>query len=557
MTEVYEFRHRHALAGTAETGAAERSAQLAPQVEQPPPSRLGSPRDLAKFTGLVALFAIFTDAAVGHALLWENDPYWTYWITKTFLIATVFGLGTAWLGMGVGRGAAITAVHTVVLTVYYWSLSPIGLPSHPEWLDLEHTWVTGLPVHFGVIYLGYLGALWLWRRRERVRPEASGSDPSQLASYAGAALAVGGGIALVGGGLVSVAIDDFPGVTWFLVRLLIAVPFVIGWWAYAGRDRVAAVAGGLTLAFVYGTYGHYLGPVGLPDLPLRIASEAPPEASAAWLSYREEWLTAFPIVVVVAVTGFLLASRRDEQQRSRNPLLPAAVGAAVLAAALGAYAFVENEPAGDVARVAAEGTAAVERGVLYGGDFAEATASVTLEAQERSPRVSPLPPHDKVDLVARVDHPDGRSYQVVADRPMVDDPLGRHGTWWGVGLHRWHHGDSGIGTRELPALRSEVAVFAVGKVVADGEALASGVPVHLMTMTDDEDLPGRLELNVGDEDTPIAGLPDGHLRVVWQDYEGGAPQGPKRARNVFGSGVLLGLLALALLAVRREEAPVS
>src|SRR5205814_1851264 len=27
--------------------------------------------------------------ALGHALSWENDPYWTYWITKTFLIATV------------------------------------------------------------------------------------------------------------------------------------------------------------------------------------------------------------------------------------------------------------------------------------------------------------------------------------------------------------------------------------------------------------------------------------------------------------------------------------
>ncbi|MDP9389623.1 MAG: hypothetical protein M3Q48_17335 [Actinomycetota bacterium] len=46
-------------------------------------------RDLAKFTGAVALLAILSDAAVGHALLWENDPYWTYWITKTFLIATV------------------------------------------------------------------------------------------------------------------------------------------------------------------------------------------------------------------------------------------------------------------------------------------------------------------------------------------------------------------------------------------------------------------------------------------------------------------------------------
>ncbi|MDP9388227.1 MAG: hypothetical protein M3Q48_10045 [Actinomycetota bacterium] len=93
----------------------------------------------------------------------------------------------------------------------------------------------------------------------------------------------------------------------------------------------------------------------------------------------------------------------------------------------------------------------------------------------------------------------------------------------------------------------------MGKVIADGQVLANGVSVHLMTMTDDEDLPGRLERDVGDEDTAVAGLPDGHLRVVWQDYDGGAPEGAKRARNVFGTGVLLALLALAVLAVRREE----
>lgn len=80
-------------------------------------NRVLTTSDLAKFTALVALLAILADAAVGHALLWENDPYWTYWVTKTFLIATVFGLGTAWLGTGVGRGAVITLVHTVILTL--------------------------------------------------------------------------------------------------------------------------------------------------------------------------------------------------------------------------------------------------------------------------------------------------------------------------------------------------------------------------------------------------------------------------------------------------------
>src|SRR5919199_782551 len=160
-----------------------------------PVERLGL-RDSAKFTGTVALLAIFADATLAHGLAWENDPYWTYWVTKTFLIATIFGLGTAWLGIGAGRGALITAVHTLVLTIYYWSLSPVGLPSSPEWLDLEHTWITGVPIHFAVIYLGYLTALWIWRRRDRLA--VSPVDPSRLGA---AALVVAIGILAVSGGL--------------------------------------------------------------------------------------------------------------------------------------------------------------------------------------------------------------------------------------------------------------------------------------------------------------------------------------------------------------------
>jgi hypothetical protein len=162
---------------------------------------------VSRFTAIVAILAIFADAAVGHGLTWENDPYWTYWITKTFLIATVFGLGTAWFGIGAGRGAVITTVQTVVLTLYYWTLSPVGLPSSPEWLDLEHTWVTGLPVHFGVIYLGYLLALWLWQRRA-MAPAEEGS-PARGTS----ALLTAVAITAVSGGLASLFVGEFPGFT--------------------------------------------------------------------------------------------------------------------------------------------------------------------------------------------------------------------------------------------------------------------------------------------------------------------------------------------------------
>jgi hypothetical protein len=509
-------------------------------------------RGLAKFTGAVALLAIFADAAIGHGLLWENDPYWTYWITKTFLIATVFALGTAWLGVGVGRGAVITAVHTVVLTVYYWSFSPIGLPSSPEWLDLEHTWVTGMPVHFGVIYLGYLLALWLWRRRDVDR-----AAETDVAAAAGRALVASLATVVVGGGLVSLALGDFPGFTWYLVRLLITVPFVLVWWAFAGRDRLAAVTGGIALALMWATYSHFLGPTGLPDTPLRIFEQVPPEATVRWLDYRETWLIGLPIVAVVA-TGALLAAARSAPitGRPRSRLLPA-VGALVLVVslALGGVAFASNEPGGDDATITASGPASLEQGGWYSDDFSDASASIELYARDRAARVTPLEPHDVLSIDASIEHPDGSTYEVAVSDPMVSDPLGRHTTWWGVGFHRWHHGRSGIGTDALPPIHSEVAVFGLGELSVDGEVIATGVPVHVMTA--EVGLPGRLELDVGDVAAEIPGVPDGHLRVVWDDYEGSAGQGPKRSRNLLGSAVLVALLALALLLNRDERDPIE
>lgn len=512
------------------------------------PQGRGGLGDLAKFTGLVALLAILSDAAVGHALLWENDPYWTYWITKTFLIATVFGLGTAWFGAGLARGAVLTAVHTLVLTVYYWSLSPIGLPSHPEWLDLQHTWVTGVPVHFGVIYLGYVVALWLWRRRPLVRSDEA-ADGS-VAADAGRALAVGAVVVLVGGGLEALALQDFPGATWFLVRLLLAVPFTLVWWAAAGRDRAAAVAGGLTLAFVLATYSHFLGPVGLPATDLRLLAPDPPPAPVEWLTYREEFLVAFPITAVVAVAAYLAAARvaRRWAWPSISPTALAATVAVLLAVvALGALAAYEAGPGDERTTVRSAGQAMVEDGPFYRGTLTPADAELRLVAEERNPRVTPLPPHDRVDVRATVAHPDGTRYVVTATQPMVADPRGRFGTWWGVGLDRGHHDRSGIGTPLLPATRSEVAVFALGDVRADGELVATGEPVHVMTMED-----GGLELDVGDPSAPVPSLPDGHLRVVWDDRVGDSPEAPERARNALGAGVLLALLLLAVAAARAE-----
>ena len=503
-----------------------------------------SARDVAKFTAMVALLAIFADAAIGHGLLWENDPYWTYWVTKTFLIATVFGLGTAWLGVGVGRGAVITAVHTVVLTVYYWTFSPIGLPSHANWLDLEHTWVTGVPIHFGVIYAGYLLSLWLWRRRALVEEEPTAARAALVALVAGLAIVV------IAGGVAAAVLADFPGVTWFLVRLLVTVPFLLLWWALAGRDWVAAIAGAATLAFMWATYGHFLGPSGLPDEPLRILGQEPPPANVSWLDYRELWLESLPIYLVASAAVMLAAVPfLTARGRRRTAWLPAAAAIGVLVVPLVA-AIPATDPGGDDAELSASGAAQIERGTWYSDEFERGEAELELVGEDRGGRVTPLEPHDELVISARVAHPDGKTYAITVERPLVDDPLGRHGTWWGVGLDVWHHGESGIGTEKLPAVRSEVAVFGVGEVQVGGDVIASGVPVHVMTAEDE--LRGRLELNVGDEQTPVVGLPDEHLRVTWDEYSGGAETAPKWTRYAVGSVVLAAVLGMLMLANLRE-----
>ena len=503
-----------------------------------------TPRDVAKFTLLVALSAIFIDATLGHGLLWENDPYWTYWVTKTFLIATIFGLGTAWAGIGIGRGAAITAVHTVVLTVYYWSLSPIGLPSNPEWLDLEHTWVTGVPIHFGVIFGGYVLALWLWNRR------AARVEVAETSKGYGLSALLLGVVVVALAGLSSTIIAGFPGVTWFVVRLLLTVTFIIGWRAAVGRDAVAAVTGGVMLALVWAAYSHYLGPSGLPDLPVRILDPLAPGAAAKWLTYKDVWLVSLPIHALLMSSVLLFDSFRVTEDRSYSPLTFPLVLAVVLIGAALVYPTVYKPTEATMGTI---GTARVESGEWLSGSFEDAPAKLTVTAKDAGTRVSPLPPHDEVNLVAKVDASDG-VYEIIANHPIVEDPAGRFTTWWGVGINVEHHGKSGIGTQRLPEVKSPLAIFATGNVTRDGEPVANNVPVHFMTSESPMMGGAKAELDVGDPDLdPVVGLPDGHLRVVWNQTTGAVPKDGHIARYLLGSVVLVMFLIAGFGLIRRDE----
>lgn len=180
-----------------------------------------------------------------------------------------------------------------------------------------------------------------------------------------------------------------------------------------------------------------------------------------------------------------------------------------------------------------------------------ADAVLSMTVQNRNTHRAPLPPQDEVNLHAVVPSGDAqnRIYEIQASAPMVSEPRGRFTTWEGVGLDVWHHGRSGIGTPRLPAMRSDVAVYAIGTIWADDQIVASGVPVHAMTSARDG---ARLELDVGDLDFPIPGVAEGHLRATWAEYDSNYTRRGDYAKYGFGSGVLIILLGFVMAAVHRQ-----
>jgi hypothetical protein len=91
-----------------------------------------------------------------------------------------------------------------------------------------------------------------------------------------------------------------------------------------------------------------------------------------------------------------------------------------------------------------------------------------------------------------------------------------------------------------------VALYALGELRADGKLVATGLPLHALTTG------AGLELHIGDPATLVPALPEGHLRVVWDERSGDSQEAPERARYLLGGVVLLALLALALTAARAE-----
>jgi hypothetical protein len=498
-------------------------------------------RDVAKFGFFVGLAAIFVDASIAHGLFWDNDPYWTYWITKTFLITTVFTIGTAFFGAGIRQGVAISVVHTLILEIYYQWLAPVGLPQEPEWLDFNHLWTTGFPAHFLAILGGYLIALWLLRRN-RVpsladRAADTYEDPRSnvLLALAGAA------VVLILDGLITqgILLRHFPGITYYVQHLLIGFVLLFFWSSYVGFDTRGWLVVSVILALVWTTYSLYLGPV---DLPLH-----PPR----YLGYGDLWTKAFPGATVSALIGLWLTSRfvrpmvsRFDSDNGRRPVArrqirTVATGVALLLVLPSLGSAQDGMPAS--ASVSGNGQLITGPNPVDISHGQPMTGMMQVSVMEMGNRWSHVQNTDSVSVVADFSS-GGSKYHVVANRPMPRHPFGKYTTWSGVVFRHEMHGKTGIGTDKLPKMKPDIGLWAWAEVTKDGAVISRLAPTHVMITTSGPMRGAMLEIDT--EDKALVGVPDGYLTAVWPAIDTiSMPESQMRIR------MLLGWLALAAIVV--------
>jgi hypothetical protein len=487
-------------------------------------------KNLVKFGLLVALSAIFIDAAIAHGLFWDNDPYWTYWITKTFLIATVFILGSALIGIGMWQGFALTAVHTAILEIYYQWLAPVGLPQEPEWLDFNHLWVTGVPVHFLAILAGYFLALWLWHRNK-----VEATMLAETSGFAIFALVVVSSVILLDGIITQlILLGDFPGLTFFVQHLLIGFVFTAVWTAYAGaRDVFQWTVGALLLALVWTTYSMYLGPRGLPFDP------------PTYSGYDDLWWKAFPGALISALVGWWGC---DRLLRDRF-IVPIASVIVIVGFFITAPVFAQTLPVEKgtnamyaAAQSAGEGVRVVGPDPVNMSSTQPISGKIKVETWEMGNRWSHIQNTDPTSVIATFTS-EGANYEITIDKPMPRHPLGRYTTWSGVVYGHDMHGNTGIGTGKLPKMRPDIALWGWAEVKKDGKTIVRMAPAHVMVTTKGA-MPGIM-LEVDTEDKALVEEPDGYIHVVWQKVDTiQLPSAAMYKRTVAG---WVGLLALTLL----------
>ena len=243
--------------------------------------------ELIKFSFFTGIMALFFDAVIGHGLLWDNDPYWNYWIVDSFLLATVTFIASSFTGIGIWQGFITIGVHTLLLETYYDVLSPVGLPQEPLWLSKYDVWIVGYSTHFLVYLTGYLFLVWIWRRKHKAKNIMEDFKVRKLALI----IALSAIVVLLLEGIITQGFlfKEFFGVTFLIQRFVLTFIFLLIWLNYVGLDLKGFITGSFLLSLYWLTYNMYLGPIGLPT------------SFPRYLDYNELWFKVFPSSLISAL----------------------------------------------------------------------------------------------------------------------------------------------------------------------------------------------------------------------------------------------------------------
>ena len=184
------------------------------------------------------------------------------------------------------------------------------------------------------------------------------------------------------------------------------------------------------------------------------------------------------------------------------------------------------------------------------GRATTADGTIDVKVTDVGDRWSHLENTDLVDVHATL-RIGGDTYDVTIDRAMPRHPLDQYTTWFGVALGQEQHGDTGIGTAELPRVSPEIALWGWAHVRKNGQDIAVSAPAHVMVMKGGP-LKGVMLL-VNDEDKGLIGAPDGYLSVAWPDVASLSLPSSEQAWRHFGGLVALVVLFAAFLWLASTE----
>jgi hypothetical protein len=213
--------------------------------------------------------------------------------------------------------------------------------------------------------------------------------------------------------------------------------------------------------------------------------------------------------------------------------------------------FSREKPGGLRAEAHASGNAMMVTGPkpyeMAGARTVQGTIDLT--TVDVGDRWSPLQNTDVIDVRAEL-RAGSDTYTVRSTQAMPHHPTSKYTTWFGVAYDHAQHGDTRIGTAELPRMEPAVSLWAWADVEKNGTVIAHGAPLHVMVNTKD---PMRgVTLDVAGEDKSLIGAPDGYLVAHWAEIASVTlPTEEHQRREILGYVVLVALVSgFGWLAIR-------